>query len=397
MRTRRYCLEQEADYRGAGAPQIETERALHDAYYRAIMDAAAEVGPAVVHIDVARSGTSFGNGSGFGFTPDGLILTNHHVVQQATALHVGTADGRRLRGDVIGTDADTDLAVLRVAATDLPAATLGHSRQLRVGQIALAIGSPYGLAATVTAGVVSALGRSLRAQTGHLIDDVIQTDAALNPGNSGGPLVNSRGQVVGVNTAVIRPAQGLAFAVAIDTAERVVSELLQHGRVRRATIGVAASTVPIPRRLLHRHGLTTLSGVQVNDYEAGSPAADAGMHKGDTIVALDEQPVEGTDALHRLLGADSVGRPLVVTVLRGEALLQLTLTPFERIPAAREARSRRRAGIARNHRAPRRLAAARRIFLHRGHPAFLAYAVLSRHHAAVSAVACRAGVHQRRV
>jgi len=309
------------------------DRALLDAYSRAVIDVVDRVGPAVVRIDMTSSDGAHRGGSGSGVivAPDGLVLTNSHVVNGAPRLSVTTVDGRTLNARVVGNDPDTDLALLRLdAPVTLPVATLGDSKRLRRGQLVIAIGNPLGFESTVTTGVVSALGRSLRASTGRLIDDLIQTDAALNPGNSGGPLVSSSGQVVGINTAVIMGAQGICFAVAANTASFVLGELVRHGRVRRSFIGVAAQQTAIPRRLRLAAGLTQDSGVIVAAVDPTSPAAQAGLVDGDIIVSLDGQPVTGADDLIRLLTGDKIGRKVVLERLRGSDRQRLTLTPQER-------------------------------------------------------------------
>jgi S1-C subfamily serine protease len=265
--------------------------------------------------------------------PDGLVLSNSHVVHGAREIVVATPDGRELPARVLGDDPDTDLALLRVDRADtLPAATLGDSKRLRPGQLVIAIGNPLGFECTVTAGVVSAVGRSLRGRTGRLIDDVIQTDAALNPGNSGGPLVTASGEVVGINTAVILGAQGICFAVASNTARHVVGELIRHGRVRRSIIGVAGQQVEIPRRVARHHGLEQRRGVLIAGLEAGGPAARAGLAEGDIIVALEGQSITGVDDLLRILTADQVDRTVAIAVLRRGERLALTVIPAERRP-----------------------------------------------------------------
>jgi S1-C subfamily serine protease len=272
------------------------------------------------------------------FTPDGLVITNSHVVDGAASVNVTLPSGQRTRGDVLGEDVDTDLAVIRVDTANgdghLPWASLGDSSAVRAGQVAIAIGNPYGFDCSVTAGVVSALGRSLRARTGRLMDDIIQTDAALNPGNSGGPLVTSRGEVIGVNTAVIVPAQGLAFAIASNTVRLVVSRLLRDGRVRRSYIGVAGQKVPVSRRLARYHGLAVSSGILVASVEVASPAATAGLRGHDIIVAIASHAVSGVDDLHRLLTEDRIGVPTPLTVLRGVEKRQIVIVPAE-TPSAR--------------------------------------------------------------
>ncbi|HEX5216100.1 MAG TPA: trypsin-like peptidase domain-containing protein [Vicinamibacterales bacterium] len=305
------------------------DAALLDAYSEAVVGAVDLVGPAVVRI-AAEGQQGGGSGSGFLFTPDGLVITNSHVISGATALRVTLQDGRVLRGDVVGDDPDTDLAVLRVGGSSFPAARLGDSNLARVGQIAIAIGNPYGFDYTVTSGVVSALGRSLRARNGRLIDALIQTDAALNPGNSGGPLVTSRGDVIGVNTAMIAAAQGLCFAIASNTVRFVVSRLLRDGRVRRSFIGIAGQKSSVPRRIARHHQLAVTSGVLVTDVESHSPAAAAGLATGDVIVFFSDVAVTSADDLHRLLTEDRIGVPIVLTVLRGTEKRQAVLVPWER-------------------------------------------------------------------
>ena len=296
-----------------------------DAYSSAVIDAVETVGPAVVKIDAAKGG-----GSGVLFTPDGLILTNSHVVDGAGALTVAMTDGRSSRADLIGQDADTDLAVVRIDGSALPWATLGDSRAVRVGQIAIAIGNPYGFHHSVTAGVVSALGRSLRARSGRLMDDIIQTDAALNPGNSGGPLVTTRGEVIGINTATILQAQGLCFAIASNTARFVASRLIRDGRIRRSYIGLAGQTVPIPRAVARANQLAVTSGVFVVSVEADSPAAIAGLKDGDVVLAFAGTPVTGVDDLHHLLTEEKIGEPTAIAILRSARRRQLTVLPTER-------------------------------------------------------------------
>ena len=310
---------------------------LLDAYSNAVVGAAEKISPSVVKIEVAqtaktRSGEERerqGGGSGFIFTPDGLILTNSHVVHGATRIHISLPDGRHTPAHVIGDDPATDLAVVRIDTPHLVVAPLGDSQKLKVGQLAIAIGNPYGFQYTVTAGVVSALGRSLRSYSGRLIDDVIQTDASLNPGNSGGPLVTSDGQVVGVNTATIMGAQGLCFAIGINTAKFVASRLLRDGRIRRSYIGVEAQTTPVHRRLVRFYDLPKETGVVVASVTDGSPGKRAGLREGDVIVALDGQPVAGVDDLHRLLTDAKVGVTSKLVVLRWTEKLELNVIPEE--------------------------------------------------------------------
>lgn len=319
----------------APAASPSGDAALLDAYSRTIVGVVERVGPAVGFVSVrkrrsARLGREQrGSGSGFAFTPDGYLLTNSHVVHGASAIRVAFADGREFDADLVGDDPDTDLAVIRVGSHDLPMVTLGSSRALRVGQIAVAIGNPLGFQNTVTAGVISALGRSLRAQTGRLMDDVIQTDAALNPGNSGGPLCNSAGEVIGVNTAIIPGAQAICFATGIDTARWVVGQLFAHGRVRRAFIGVAGATAPLPRILQRALGLAQASGVRVQEVQRDSPAQAAGIESGDLLVGLDGVAVGGIDELQRLLDASRIGKVSVLRIVRRNRLLHLTLTPHD--------------------------------------------------------------------
>jgi S1-C subfamily serine protease len=310
-----------------------------------VTGAVERVAPAVVKIDVRQrlvSGPGStrrspmevgGSGSGFVFTPDGLILTNSHVVHRASAIEVALADARRVRADLVGEDPDTDLAVVRIAAPDLVPAPLGDSAALRPGQLVIAIGNPLGFQATVTAGVVSALGRSLRSRSGRLMDNIIQTDAALNPGNSGGPLVTSRGEVVGVNTAVIMPAQGIAFAVAINTAKFVAGRLIRDGRIRRGYIGVAGQTVALHPRLVRAYSLPTQSGVLISSVEPNSPAQAAGLRERDLIVAVADQPVAGVDDLLRVLTEQPISVPLRLTLIRGTERRSVEVVPQEHQPS----------------------------------------------------------------
>ena len=312
----------------AAAPPSDDH--LLDAYSKAVVQAAEGVGPSVVNIEVRRrDNRRQGSGSGFVFTPDGFVLTNSHVVHQADRVEVTLSDGRRPDAHVVGDDPDTDLAVIRVYAPQLRPARLGESKSIRVGQLAIAIGSPYGFQCTVTAGVVSALGRSFRANTGRLIDDIIQTDAALNPGNSGGPLVNSRGEVIGVNTAVILPAQGICFALSIDTAKYVAGWLIKEGKIRRSYIGVGGQNVPLHRRLVRHYQLPAASGVLVISVAPGGPAARAGLREGDVLVEFSGQPVSSIDALHKLLTSERIGAKSQLTIIRGSEKLGLQITPAE--------------------------------------------------------------------
>lgn len=309
-----------------------TDDELLDAYSRAVAATAEKVSPSVVKIDVQQrvAGGRFargGSGSGFIFTPDGFILTNSHVVHGAARLEATLPDGRRYDARLIGDDPDTDLAVVRIHAPDLVPVTLGESASLRVGQVAIAVGNPYGFQCTVTAGIVSALGRSFRSQSGRLIDDVIQTDAALNPGNSGGPLVNSRGEVIGVNTAVILPAQGICFATPVDTARFVAGYLMRDGKIRRGYIGIAGQNIDLPRRLVRFHQLTQKSGVLVISIEEGSPATTARLEEGDVIVALNERAIATIDDLHRMLTTDKIGVTSTLTILRRSQKLNVEIVP----------------------------------------------------------------------
>ena len=311
--------------------------ALLDAYSRAVVSAAEKVSPSVAKIEVTQSARArngeprerHGGGSGFVFTPDGLVLTNSHVVHDASQIEVSLSDGRHFPAHLIGDDPATDLAVIRIDAPNLTAVELGNSQKLRVGQLAIAIGNPYGFQYTVTAGVVSALGRSLRSYSGRLIDDVIQTDASLNPGNSGGPLVSSDGQVIGVNTATIMGAQGLCFAIGINTAKFVASRLLQQGRIRRAYIGIEAQTVPLHRRVVRFYDLAKETGVMVVGVAGGSPAERTGLREGDIVIALGGQPIAGVDDLHRLLTDTQVDAKNSIIVLRRTERLELAIVPQE--------------------------------------------------------------------
>jgi S1-C subfamily serine protease len=319
----------------SGSPPVPPEdQALLDAYSRAVIDVVERVGPAVVRLDVkAHDGPAHGGtGSGVVVAPDGLVLTNSHVVGGAARVDVTTVEGRSLGARVVGDDPDTDLALVRLdASVTLPSAALGNSKGLRRGQLVIAIGNPLGFESTVTTGVVSALGRSLRSRSGRLIDDVIQTDAALNPGNSGGPLVSSRGEVVGINTAVIMGAQGICFAVASNTANFVLGELVRHGRVRRAYIGIAAQQLTLSRRRRHSAGLAQESAVMIASIEPGSPAERAGLRAGDIILALDGSTVTGADDLIRLLAGEKIGRAVEIDTLRNGSRQMLSLVPDERV------------------------------------------------------------------
>ncbi len=324
-----------------GSPRPEnatpppSEADLLDAYSRAVTHAAETAGPSVVSVEVERRGRGRrrrrgGSGSGFAFTGDGFLLTNDHVVQGAARLRVAFSDGQRHEADLVGRDADTDLAVLRIDAPGVQAATLGDSGALRPGQLAIAIGNPYGFQHSVTAGVVSALGRSLRARSGRLMEDVIQTDAALNPGNSGGPLVNARGEVIGVNTAMILPAQGISFAVAVNTARFVAGRLIRDGRVRRGVIGVVGQNVELPREARRRHTLEEEGAVLLVEVLKKSPAERAGLRKGDVLVGLGGQRIAGIDDLLRLLTEARIGAITPVAFLRDGALRYASVVPEEK-------------------------------------------------------------------
>src|SRR5258706_4881989 len=305
---------------------------LLDAYSAAVTSAAARITPAVVNIEVktpGHRGERRGGGSGFLFTPDGFILTHSHVVTDASSIDVTLIDGTRCTASVVGNDPDTDLAVVRVSAPNQIPARLGDSDLIRPGQLAIAVGSPLGFQTTVTTGVVSALGRTMRARSGRLIDSVIQTDAALNPGNSGGPLVNSRGEVIGVNTAVILPAQGICFAIAINMAKFVAARLIRDGRITRSYIGVSGQSVPIHRRLIRFYNLAVESGVLVVGVEKESPAESSGLREGDVIVAFGDKPVANVDHLHRILTEEQVGRRSELMVIRGTEKLTLPVVPAQ--------------------------------------------------------------------
>jgi S1-C subfamily serine protease len=329
----------------AAAPDLQSgDGALLDAYSRAVVDAVERVGPAVVRVEVERAAPAGRRsrrradaaGSGFVFAPDGLVLTNSHVIERAAAIAVTLPNGRSLQADVVGEDPDSDVAVLRISGSPLPSARLGDSGAVRVGQVAIAIGNPYGFDCSVTTGVVSALGRSLRSRTGRLMDDIVQTDAALNPGSSGGPLVTSRGDVIGVNTAMISPGQGLCFAIASNTVRLIVSQLLTGGRVRRSYIGVAGANVPVRRDVARHHGLSASSGVLVSSVEPQSPAAAAGLEPGDVITAIDDEAIASVDDLQRALTGERIGVPAAVTVLRGVDRRRAVVVPRENGRAVRD-------------------------------------------------------------
>src|SRR5438477_244367 len=309
---------------------------LLDEYSRTIVSAANRVGPAVVNIDIkqrldSRRGPREvgGSGSGFVIAPDGFILTNSHVVHAANSITVNRPDGREYPAQLTGDDPDTDVAVIRIDAPRLTHVRLADSENLRVGQLVIAIGNPLGFQASVTAGVISALGRSMHAQSGRLIDNIIQTDAALNPGNSGGPLVNSAGEVLGVNTAMVRPAQGICFAIASNTAKLVAGWLIRDGRIRRGYIGVAGQNVPIHRRIVRFYGLPLETAVLVVSVENNSPAERAGLREGDLIIAFDDQPIGNVHHLHKILVGEQIGVPAKLTVIRHTEKLELTILPTE--------------------------------------------------------------------
>ncbi len=305
---------------------------LLDGYSQTVADVAESVSPAVVKIDVLNAQGRQGGGSGFVFTPDGFILTNSHVVHGAKRINVMLTDGRTTAATLIGDDPDTDLAVIRVDMPELATLKFADSDKLRVGQIAIAVGNPYGFQCTVTAGIVSAKGRSLRAQTGRLMDNIVQTDAALNPGNSGGPLVNSRGEVIGVNTAVILPAQGICFAVPINTAKLVIHLLMKDGKVRRGFLGIAGQNVPLHRRIVRQLQLPVDAGVLVLGIEPDSPAKDAGLHEGDVVIEFNGQPLKSVDDLHKYLTEGAIGVRSTLTLLRHGEKISLNITPEESFP-----------------------------------------------------------------
>jgi S1-C subfamily serine protease len=318
---------------GSGASQAADDGQLLDAFSRTVVHVAEMLRPAVVNLRASRSGGG-GSGSGILFAPDGFLLTNHHVVRGQQELRVRLNDGREVAGHRVGADPWTDLAVVQAdtaqaGSSGLPFASLGDSAQLKVGQLAIAIGSPLGFESTVTAGVISALGRTLRSISGHLVDNVIQTDAALNPGNSGGPLVDSAGKVVGINTAVIQPAQGLCFAIPINAAKHILPQLMQHGRVVRGYLGLHGRSVPLPRQRARRFELEQLAAVEVLDVEPDGPAFQAGIQGEDLIVGLGEQPVTSVDDLHKLLTQLPVGVPAAVVILRGDRRLERFVLPSE--------------------------------------------------------------------
>ena len=314
-------------------PVEATDLQLLDAYSRAVITVVDTVGPAVVSIHVGgavgQGPELTGSGSGVVVTPDGYILTNSHVVHGARRLQVTLTDGRTFGATLIGEDPSTDLAVIRVDAFGLPYAVLGDSASLRVGQLVIAIGNPFGFQSTVSTGVISALGRSLRAQSGRLIENIVQTDVALNPGNSGGPLVDSRGRVIGINTAIIRMAQGLSFSVPVNTAKWVVSQILTHGRVRRGYLGIAGRQRPFNRRMARFFSLKNEYAVEVISVTDGSPAGAAGLQSSDLIVSMNGQTVMNVDDLHRLLSEWPIGRRVTLTIIRGTERMALEVVPVE--------------------------------------------------------------------
>jgi S1-C subfamily serine protease len=317
-------------------PLAQEGTEILDAYSRAVIGAVNEIGPTVVNVEVqSANGRRAGSGSGFIFTPDGFILTNSHVVHGAAKIDAHLADGRKVPARLVGDDPETDLAVIRIDAPNFDSAALawarlGDSTELKVGQLVIAVGNPYGFSATVTAGVVSSLARSFRSQAGRLIDNVIQTDAALNPGNSGGPLVTSRGEVVGVNTAIIPMAQGICFAIPSNTARFVASRLIRDGKVHRSYIGLGGQDVPLQRKVVRFHHLETETAVLATHVEQSSPAAQAGLKEGDTIVEFAGQAITGIDDLHRLLTEEKANHVFPITVLRGVEKLTFTITPAAR-------------------------------------------------------------------
>ena len=325
-----FTLDADNASQGSGTHSATDATAL-DEYSRVVTDVVERVGASVVRIDVKRGGRNAGSGSGVIVSSDGLALTNSHVVQGARIVTLATLEGRELQARVLGDDPDTDLALLRVEAdVSLPAARLGDSAKLKRGQIAIAIGNPLGFDATVTAGVISALGRSLQSRTGRMIEDVVQTDAALNPGNSGGPLVSSAGEVIGINTAIIMGAQGICFAVASNTANFVAGEIARHGRVRRAFIGVSAASTEIPRRIALRLGLDQGTGARLTAIDQSGPAAHAGLLSGDIVIGLDGKRVTSPAELLRALDADKINRTVSIDVLRRSEQKRVWIGPVER-------------------------------------------------------------------
>jgi S1-C subfamily serine protease len=325
----------------ADAVQLSADTGVFDAYSRAVIAAAETVGPAVLHLQVEAAGGRGGAGSGVVFTPDGYVLTNSHVAGGAKHLVATFPDGRAMAARLVGDDPDTDLAVLRLDGEAPAFARLGDARRLRVGQLVIAIGNPFGFQATVTAGVVSALGRSLRARSGRLIDSVIQTDAALNPGNSGGPLVTSSGDVVGINTAIIAAAQGICFSISANTVEFVAARLIRDGRVRRSYIGLSGQNIVLPRRVVRFHNLARDGGVRVEASAADGAARAAGILSGDIIVGFAGEPVGTVDELHRLLTEERVGIATPLAVLRRTEKRDLLVTPSEAAPGSARSSTRR--------------------------------------------------------
>jgi S1-C subfamily serine protease len=319
------------DLASPASPVVMADRddALLDSYSQTVAAVVNRVAPSVVNIRVVAGAQGQGNGSGFIIARDGFILTNSHVVNGAREIEVTLHDARTFRATLIGADPETDLAVVRIDAPDLQHVRLANSAAIRVGQIAVAVGSPFGFQQTVTAGIISALGRSMRAESGRLMDDIIQTDAALNPGNSGGPLVNSAGEVIGVNTAVILPAQGICFAIASNTAQFVAAWLIKEGRIRRSSIGVAGQNIPLHPRVVRFHKLPFSRGVLVAEIEAGSPAARAGVRPGDIIVGFQGQPIGTIDDLHKRLTAAEIGVGSPLMLLRGTEKLFVVVVPRE--------------------------------------------------------------------
>ena len=318
--------------------RIDSDDEIFDAYSRAVIRASEKISPSVVNINVNQQSEQAnipmsqerqGSGSGFIFTPDGFILTNSHVVHNANKIEVMMADGRHYQARLVGDDPGTDLAVIRIDAPELIAAELGDSHDLRVGQLVIAVGNPYGFQTTVTAGVISALGRSLRSQSGRLIDNIIQTDAALNPGNSGGPLVDSRGKVIGINTAVILPAQGLCFAIAVDSAKFVAARLLKDGKIRRGFIGIAGQNIKFHQRSVRFHDLKTNGGVLVVSIESSSPAQFAGIREGDIIVYFDDNRIDSIDELQKILAEEEIGIQSQITVIRYSEKIVIDIIPKE--------------------------------------------------------------------
>jgi S1-C subfamily serine protease len=316
------------------AAPVLTDPQLLDAYSEAVVGVVDRVSPSVVKIEVGRrktrGGPRSGSGSGFVFTPDGFILTNSHVIDGGGDIIVRFADGDELRGDVVGDDPDTDLAIVRVDAGRLPTIEFADSNTLRVGQLVVAIGDPYGFQHTVTAGVISALGRSLRARTGRSIDDLIQTDAALNPGNSGGPLASSRGAIVGVNTAMILPAQGICFAIGSNTAQFVASRLIRDGRILRGYLGIAGQNAPMPKPLARHLGIANTTGVQIMHVEPAGPASQSALREGDIVIAFAGKTVSGIDELHRLLAEDRIDRQTPMTIVRDRRAQEIIVVPRSR-------------------------------------------------------------------